>query len=217
MQDGLTKNWKKTLRRVDTFGDYTVSGFQYESEDGETGWHITAWGIHRPVHDYWVSGKDFYTMRIHYFHNFSNRHLIELFGTITDLEEAEQKAVLKAIKQWEDSMLSDSQVEKLSEVLEQHRQQHESVYLLLIDRKTFGLTPELQFTEMLVDKDVAQNRRTIEELAAADLEPLMFVAIDRSAQPPWSYGALGKFVDKPELEELLSDTATKTYNKHLLS
>lgn len=43
MQDGLMKNWKKTLRRVDTFGDYTVSGFQYESEDGETGWHITAW------------------------------------------------------------------------------------------------------------------------------------------------------------------------------
>jgi hypothetical protein len=70
---------------------------------------------------------------------------------------------------------------------------------------------------MLVDKDIAQNRRTIEELAAADLEPLMFVAIDRSAQSPWSYGALGKFVDKPELEELLSDTATKTYNKHLLS
>jgi hypothetical protein len=95
------------------------------------------------VHDYWVSGKDFYMMRIHYFHNFTNRHLIELFGTITDLEEAEQKAVLKAIKQWEDSMLSDSQVEKLSEVLEQHRQQHESVYLLLIDRKAFGLTPEL--------------------------------------------------------------------------
>ena len=114
-------------------------------------------------------------------------------------------------------MLSDSQVEKLSEVLEQHRQQHESVYLLLIDRKTFGLTPELQFTEMLVDKDVAQNRRTIQELAAADLEPLMFVAIDRSAQPPCSYGALGKFVDKPELEGLLSDTATKTYSKHLLS
>src|ERR1700733_8252028 len=91
MQDGLTKNWKKTLRRVDTFGDYTVSGFQYESEEGETGWHITAWAIHRPVHDYWVSGKDFYTMRIHYFHNFTNRHLIELLGTITDLEESEQK------------------------------------------------------------------------------------------------------------------------------
>jgi hypothetical protein len=54
MQDALTMNWKKTLRRVDTFGDYTVSGFQYESEAGETGWQTTAWAIHRPVHD-WVS------------------------------------------------------------------------------------------------------------------------------------------------------------------
>jgi len=43
---------------------------------------------------------------------------------------------------------------------------------------------------MLVDKDIAQNRRTIEELAAADLEPLMFVAIDRSIDLPSRLGLM---------------------------
>jgi hypothetical protein len=99
MQDGLNANWKKKMHRVVTVESYTVMGFQYESESLETGWHITSWASQGPIHDYWVSGKDFHMMRIHY--NLSNRHLIEVFGVIADLNSVERDAVLQAIGRWE--------------------------------------------------------------------------------------------------------------------
>lgn len=99
MQDGLNANWKKKMYRVEMVESYTVMGFQYESESLETGWHITAWPLQGPIRDYWVSAKDFYMMRIHY--GFTNRHLIEIFGVIADLNTIERNAVLEAIDKWE--------------------------------------------------------------------------------------------------------------------
>jgi hypothetical protein len=101
MQDGLTRNWVKKMHRKGVFENYSVSGFQYESESWEIGWHITAWPAHGPIHDYWVSGKEFYSMRIHYDYNFTNRTLIEIFGAITDLGSEEKNAVMLAIAKWE--------------------------------------------------------------------------------------------------------------------
>lgn len=85
MQEGLTKNWEKKKRGVGVFGQYTVNGFWYEDQAGETGWHITAWPQNSPIHDYWVSGTTFYSMSkmsIHYFYKMTNRTLIEIFGPI---------------------------------------------------------------------------------------------------------------------------------------
>jgi hypothetical protein len=99
MQDGLNANWKKKMHRVEMVESYTVMGFQYESESLETGWHITAWTSQGPIRDYWVSSEDFHMMRIHY--NLTNRHLIEIFGVIADLNPEERNAVLQAISKWE--------------------------------------------------------------------------------------------------------------------
>lgn len=97
MQEGLTRNWVKKMRRAGVFGTYTVTGFQYENELGEVGWHITAWPAQGPIHDYWVSGAEFYSMRIHFFYKFTNRTLIEIFEAITGLSSEERATVLQAI------------------------------------------------------------------------------------------------------------------------
>jgi hypothetical protein len=101
MQEGLTKNWNKKKRGVGVFGRYTVNGFWYEDQSGATGWHITAWPDHGPIHDYWVSGTTFYSMSIHYFYKMTNRTLIEIFDAIPNLEQEERDAVMQAITAWE--------------------------------------------------------------------------------------------------------------------
>jgi hypothetical protein len=101
MQDGLTRNWTKKMRRAGLFGNYTVTGFQYEDALGERGWHITAWPSTGAIHDYWVSDEIFYSVRIHYFYQFTNRTLIEIFGIITTLASEEKSAVMEAIAEWE--------------------------------------------------------------------------------------------------------------------
>src|SRR5437588_942675 len=98
MQEGLTKNWTKKMHRRGVFGEYTVMGFQYKSQDGELAWHITAWPkIGFPIRDFWVSGIEFYSMSIHYAYRGTNYTLIQIFDSIKDLDVAEREAVLKAI------------------------------------------------------------------------------------------------------------------------
>ena len=102
MQEGLTKNWTKRMHRKGVFDEYTVMGFQYESQPGEIGWHITAWPkIGIPIHDFWISGKEFYSMSIHFFYQGTNHNLIQIFDPIKDLDAKERQAALKAIGEWE--------------------------------------------------------------------------------------------------------------------
>lgn len=101
MQEGLHKNWGKRMYRKGTLGGYTVVGFQYEDQTGETAWHITAWPNADPIHDYWVSEQRFYSMSIHFFYRGTNRTLIEVFDEIKALDPGEKLAVLKAIAEWE--------------------------------------------------------------------------------------------------------------------
>jgi hypothetical protein len=103
MQEDLRRSWTKTMRRRGVFRDYTVMGFQYEDGLGEIGWHITAWPTTGAIHDYWVSGDVFYSVRIHYFYMSTSRTLIEIFGAITDLDPSEKSAVLEAVSDWEKS------------------------------------------------------------------------------------------------------------------
>jgi len=95
--------WQTKDNRKGVFGDYTVMGFKFENPDGELGWHITAWrdGID-PIHDYWVAGKDFYSVAIHYFYKGSPINVIEIYRpAITEhIESAERKVVLEAISEW---------------------------------------------------------------------------------------------------------------------
>jgi hypothetical protein len=66
MQEGLSRNWINKQNRLGVFEEFTVMGHIYESQDGETGWHITAWQSGRgPVHAYWVSGHDFFAASLH--------------------------------------------------------------------------------------------------------------------------------------------------------
>ena len=59
-------------------------------------------------HDYWISDGVFYSMRIHYFYELTNRTLIEIFGAIADLDPEEKSAVLEAVGDWEKTGDTDS-------------------------------------------------------------------------------------------------------------
>ena len=47
-----------------------------------------------------------------------------------------------------------------------------------------------------------------------DFEPLMFVALD-DGHKSFCFGALGQFVDKPQLQGWLNDLAQETQKKHV--
>jgi hypothetical protein len=80
------------------FEGYNVSGFQYESLDGELAWHITAWPGRNPVNSYWVTGGKFHRARIDFL---LNQTRIEVLDEITNVDVKERTAVLKAIAEWE--------------------------------------------------------------------------------------------------------------------
>lgn len=86
------------------FGKYTVMGFKYRDEQSRLGWHITSWltGF-GPVHDYWVSGKDFHSASFHYFYRGTPVNLVQIYypALTTEIEQAERDAVLEAIASWE--------------------------------------------------------------------------------------------------------------------
>jgi hypothetical protein len=109
MHDELQRNWKKKMHHVGVFKNYSVSGFQYESESLEIGWHITAWPAQGPIHDFWVSGEEFHSMRIHYGYNSTNRTLIEIFGALADVNSDERDAVILAIAKWEEKPEAEAQ------------------------------------------------------------------------------------------------------------
>jgi hypothetical protein len=103
MQGPLTR-WGKTENRKGVFGDYTVLGFKYHNANGQIGWHITAWlSGFDPVHDYWVTGRNFHSVSIHYMYKGTPYNLIEIYEPpiTTEIVQAEQDAVLQAIAQWE--------------------------------------------------------------------------------------------------------------------
>jgi hypothetical protein len=100
MQDGHTQ-WQKKGHYQGSFGNYSVMGFKFQNPDGEVGWHVTSWQTgFDPAHDFWVSGKTFYSMRIHCGGTPSN--VIEIFSPIkSGIEQAERDALLKATGEWE--------------------------------------------------------------------------------------------------------------------
>jgi hypothetical protein len=95
--------WQTKDNRKGVFDDYTVMGFKFQNPDGEMGWHISAsrTGIN-PIHDYWVAGKDFYSVTIHYFYKGTPINLIEIYRPHINehVDADERKAVLKAIAEW---------------------------------------------------------------------------------------------------------------------
>jgi hypothetical protein len=96
--------WRATAHRKGEFDNYTVLGFHYESFQGASAWHIKSWKTgFDPIHDYWVSGKDFYSMAIHYMVNGTDRIEIEIFGLVPGVSEEERKAVMSAIEKWNGS------------------------------------------------------------------------------------------------------------------
>lgn len=103
MSEVLIKNWQKKTYKKGIFEGFTVMGFQYESATGEIGWHITAWLMRDPIHDYWVAGRRFYSMSIHFACLGTNRTVIQIFDEINGLDSKEKQAVLKAITTWESS------------------------------------------------------------------------------------------------------------------
>jgi hypothetical protein len=103
MQEKLTR-WEAKRNHTGVFDAYTVMGIQYRSADGEMGWHISSWmeSGYDGVHDFWVSGRTFYSVSIHIFYKGTPHTLIEMFGPIqTGIDQAERDAVLKAIAEWE--------------------------------------------------------------------------------------------------------------------
>lgn len=100
MQEGLSRNWRNKQNRTGGFDGFTVMGHMYEGENGEAGWHITAWNTQRggPIHAYWVSGNDFFAASLH----IDYRSRIEIRENINSIVPTEEKiAVLKATTEWE--------------------------------------------------------------------------------------------------------------------
>jgi hypothetical protein len=87
------------------FEGYNVSGFQYESLNGELAWHITAWPGRDPVNSYWVTGGKFHGVRIDFL---LDETQIEIFNEITNVNAKEREAVLKAITEWEKSVEAEA-------------------------------------------------------------------------------------------------------------
>ena len=101
MQDGLDPGWQRAGSFVGTFEGYIVQGFKYESDNGEPGWFTMSWPQRDPVHNFWVTGSEFYRATIYPAGEMSSRQRVELFDLVTDVTPQERKAVLAAIKQWE--------------------------------------------------------------------------------------------------------------------
>jgi hypothetical protein len=96
--------WENKDRRRGELDSYTVMGVKFENASSfETGWHITSWRSgFDPVHDYWVSHRQFYAVTIHYMYKSSPLNVIEIHQppVTNQIDEAERKAVLKAIEEW---------------------------------------------------------------------------------------------------------------------
>jgi len=104
VQEGSTR-WNKAGHHKGMFGDYTVMGFKYRDGEGRIGWHITSWRTgFDPVHDYWVAGRDFHSVSIHYFYKGAPLNLIEIYDPpiTAGIEAEERDAVLRAIGEWEE-------------------------------------------------------------------------------------------------------------------
>jgi hypothetical protein len=95
---------KKIDNRKGEFGDYTVVGFKYQDACGQTGWPVTSWQTgFDPVHDFWVSGRNFHPVSLHFFYKGTAVNFIEIYDPpiATGIDQAEREAVLKAIAEWE--------------------------------------------------------------------------------------------------------------------
>lgn len=111
-------------------------------------------------------------------------------------------------------MFSESDAQQLLDVMEKHRMQHESVYLLLVHRPTVQRTDDFVPEELLITADMEANRKALRERTDQDFEPLMFVALD-DGHKSFCFGALGQFVDKPQLQGWLNYLAQETQKKHV--
>jgi hypothetical protein len=103
MEEQLTR-WQTKDSRKGMFDDYTVMGFKLQNANSEIGWHITSWlSGFDPVHDFWVAGRNFHSVAIHYFYKGSPYNLIQIYEPplTSGIEQAERDAVLKTIAEWE--------------------------------------------------------------------------------------------------------------------
>jgi hypothetical protein len=99
MDDGLTREATAKLRRVGLFGEYTVQGFLYYSNNRPLGWHVSSSLAQRSVRRYWISGGRLESVK--FSESRDMRCLIEIMGP-ADAPAKEKLALLKAIASWED-------------------------------------------------------------------------------------------------------------------
>ena len=85
--------------KVGAFDAFSVSGFPWETNDGDRAWHIFTWGEYEPVNIYWVRHQKFF--RVMMFFDGIGGNRIETHGEVERLADAERTAVLNAIKKWE--------------------------------------------------------------------------------------------------------------------
>jgi hypothetical protein len=91
------------------FGKYIVFGFEYQSENGEIGWHTTSLTHDSPAHDFWVSsGGEFHAVNIHLSYSFTYETPIEAQEVAPYIDPDEKKAILDAIALWEAEEIAHS-------------------------------------------------------------------------------------------------------------
>jgi hypothetical protein len=105
MQDGMHRGWVQVGRFSGIFSGYTVQGFKYAGDGGEVGWHTSSWPMRDPIHTSWVSGTDFYKVKVHPPGDISNRQVVEILGLNSEIEPEERSATFEAIKAWETQLV----------------------------------------------------------------------------------------------------------------
>jgi hypothetical protein len=90
-----------TRNRQCVLEGFHLNGVQYQVDNGDLGWHVTASPGRDPVNVYWVAGNKFYAVKIHILTDPCPEIQLELFDEITFVPFEEKGAILKAISDWE--------------------------------------------------------------------------------------------------------------------
>jgi hypothetical protein len=101
MEEATNQGWMQEGRFYGFYSGYTVQGLKYSNARGETAWHTTSWPKRDPIHDFWVSGKNFHRVAVHPVGVRAIGSKIEVFEVVEDVATSERKAVLEAIQAWE--------------------------------------------------------------------------------------------------------------------
>lgn len=100
MNDKTVTIWEHPKAHQGIFGSYNIIGMRYVAPDGDIAWHTTSWPGSDPIHSYWITNGDFRHVTMHYMYQGSDRNLVDV-RDIAEVNDAEKKAILEAIQQWE--------------------------------------------------------------------------------------------------------------------